>query len=176
MSDQLTNKPPRSLIGILGDKLQGDTFEFVYTLRLPCAVGVLPKDASEVVIEARSYLHGADNNLICSLDHRVVTIVRDIIRDKAPKHLLYMEEIHLSVALMDPTAKCVILLGGMDSRFMIQGESKSSLSTTGAAILQEFKRMVTDRTEVSLLDLDKLTEILQKDLDAFEKALCLQPI
>ncbi len=167
--------PRVTLLDMLGDNQPDSSPEFVYSLRLPCAVKKLPASASATVKNARAYLHGPDDNLVCSMDHRVVMILSDLIRESAEKHLLASEELHLALALVNHKRNGAILLGGINSRFMIQSQSYSR-EEIKSLTLEEMKRLIADRPEVPLLDLETFARIMNCDRDAWEKAVCLKPI
>ncbi len=165
MSEKMT------LLGSLGDSLEDSTNELVIVMRIPCKIYEDP-DAPAAVKEARSYFYGTDYPLICSMDYRVVMIMRDILEDRLPPYRSksISDEVHLSYSQVNHRRGTVMLLGGLDTRAMIYENHRDP---KGRRV--DIRDKFLDREEIPLLTLEGFAYIFIRDNQAFEKALGLGP-
>lgn len=163
MSEKIT------LLGSLGDSLEDSTNELVIVMRIPCKV-FEDSNASDTVKEARSYFYGTDYPLLCSMDYRVILIMRDILEDRIPTYgsKSISDEVHLSYSQVNHRRKTVILLGGLDTRAMVYENHRD---VRGRVV--DIRDKFLDREEIPLLTLEGFAYIFIRDNQAFEKALGL---
>lgn len=163
-----------TLIGILGDPLPNSSVQIVYTTRIPLTLWSLPDDASETVREARSYLCGTECPLVCSYDHEVVRVIDRLFANKTQEFVPADSGLHFSIAIANHEKNTAILLGGIDTRILINTDPLMSEKIFGGN-LKEFLRKFQDRPAYPVLRSEDLERILAEDAYAFEKALGVKP-